>query len=42
VRAKFSIDAIFKSVSVNMVSTSHLKDEDEEETEEMIQLDTDP
>ena len=29
-----SVDAIFKDLSVNMVSTSHL--EDEEEDEEMI------
>jgi len=29
------VDAIFKNLSVNMVSTSHLKGEDEDE--EMIQ-----
>ena len=33
-----SIDAIFNSLSVNMVSTSHLEDKDDE----MIQSDTDP
>jgi len=33
-----SIDNIFKELSVNMVSTSHPEDEDEE----MIQSDTDP
>ena len=33
-----SIDTIFRNLLVNMVSTSHLEDEDEE----MIQSDTDP
>ena len=33
-----SVGAIFGNVSVNMVSTIHLEDEDEE----MIQSDTDP
>ena len=35
-----SVGVIFKDLSVNMVSTSHLKDEDEDE--ETIQSDTDP
>jgi len=33
-----SVGGIFKNLSVNMVSTSHLKEEDEE----IIQSDTDP
>jgi len=39
-----SVGAIFKSLSVNMVSASHLDNEDEDtvEYEEMIQSDTDP
>ena len=37
-----NVGAIFKSLSVNMVSTSHLENEDKDETEEMIQSDTDP
>ena len=35
-----SVGTIFKNLSVNIVSTSHMEDEDEDE--EMIQLDTDP
>jgi len=39
-QSDISVEAIFKDLSVNMVSTSHLEDEDEDE--EMIQLDTNP
>jgi len=35
-----SVGTIFEDFSMNMVSTSHLKDENEDE--EMIQSDTDP
>jgi len=38
VRIRCLIGTIFRNLSVNMVSTSHLKEEDEE----MIQSDTDP
>jgi len=39
-----SIDAIFKGLSINMISTTHLENEDEnkDKTKEMIQLGTDP
>jgi len=37
-----SICAIFKNLSVNMISASHLEDEDIDEAEEMIQSDTNP
>jgi len=39
-----SISDIFRSLSVNMVSTSHLEDDKEDtfESEELIQLDSDP
>jgi len=39
-----SIDDIFKRLSVNMVSTSHLEDDKEDtfESEELIQSDSDP
>ena len=39
----FSIGDIFRNLSVNMVSTSHLEDEeDTNESEELIQSDSDP
>jgi len=31
-----SVGAIFKSLSVNMISTSHLEDKDKDETKEII------
>ena len=37
-----SVSAIFKSYLVNMISTSHMEDEVEEGTKEMIQSDSDP
>ena len=39
-----SIGDIFRSLSVNMVSTSHVGDDEEDtfESEELIQSDTDP
>jgi len=37
-----SIGDIFKSLLVNMISASHLEDEDINEAEEMMQLDIDP
>ena len=37
-----SIGDIFRTLSVNMTTISHLEDEDEDEGEELIQSDTDP
>ena len=36
-----SVGALFKNLSVNMVSTSHMEDKDKDEAEEMIQSDAD-
>jgi len=38
--SNISVRSILEDLSVNMVSTSHMEDEDEDE--EMIQSDTDP
>jgi len=36
-----SVGTLFKNLSVNMVSTSHMEDKDKDEAEEMIQSDAD-